>query len=241
MWRSGHLHLPRHHEADICVDIVESTRFVENFVQALDYVDADRRMHTGECRQAESRRTGCTLLRWDKVVCTCTCKADDVVVHTQLCHPLRLCRVPGQSPGEAEDSASIRPSTKWRSGKMETWRSGLDVRFSTTPLLHFVDRRMGSPAATRTSFASIRPSVYPQSGEAEKWRSGKVEKRSSGLDVRFSAWTKSFATQRQMVSFASIRPSVHPSATRRSGEAVKWRSGVVDWTSAKRCHLRPST
>jgi hypothetical protein len=41
-----------------------------------------------------------------------------------------------------------------------------------------------------------------------------------------------------MVSFASIRPSVHPSATRRSGEAVKWRSGVVDWTSAKRCHLQ---
>jgi hypothetical protein len=75
-------------------------------------------------------------------------------------------------------------------------------------------------------FASIRPSVHPsatrRSGEAVKWRSGEVEKRSSALDVRFSAWTKSFATQRQMVSFASIRP----------------RSGVVDWTSAKRCHLQ---
>jgi hypothetical protein len=77
-------------------------------------------------------------------------------------------------------------------------------------------------------FASIRPSVHPsatrRSGEAVKWRSGEVEKRSSGLDVRFSAWTKSFATQRQMVSFASIRPSVR--------EAVKWRSGVVDWTKS---------
>jgi hypothetical protein len=91
------------------------------------------------------------------------------------------------------------------------------------------------------SFASIHKVEKRRSGEAEKWRSGEVEKWSSGLDVRFSAWTKSFATQRQMVSFASIRPSVHPSATRRSGEAVKWRSGVVDWTSAKRCHLRPST
>jgi hypothetical protein len=59
-----------------------------------------------------------------------------------------------------------------------------------------------------------------------------VEKRRSGLDVRFSAWTKSFATQRQMVSFASIRPSVHPSATRRSGEAVKWRSGKVEKRSS---------
>jgi hypothetical protein len=41
------------------------------------------------------------------------------------------------------------------------------------------------------------------------------------VECRDTAWTK---------SFASIRPSVR--------EAVKWRSGVVDWTSAKRCHLQ---
>jgi hypothetical protein len=41
--------------------------------------------------------------------------------------------------------------------------------------------------ATGPIHPSIRPSVHPRSGEAVKWRSGKVEKRSSGLDVRFSA------------------------------------------------------
>jgi hypothetical protein len=59
-----------------------------------------------------------------------------------------------------------------------------DIRFSTTPLRG----RMGS-------FASIRPSVR----EAVKWRRGEVEKRSSGLDVRFSTtWMVSFATQRRV-------------------------------------------
>jgi hypothetical protein len=55
---------------------------------------------------------------------------------------------------------------------------------------------------------TLRPSVHPRSGEAEKWRSGKVEKRSSGLDVREAV---SFATQRR----------VHPSVR----NAEKWSSG----------------
>jgi hypothetical protein len=68
-------------------------------------------------------------------------------------------------------------------GGVVDWTSASPLlRFSTFPLLHFsasrTDGRMGSPAATRTSFASIPPSVR----EAVKWRSGKVEKRKSGLD-----------------------------------------------------------
>jgi hypothetical protein len=89
-------------------------------------------------------------------------------------------------------------------------------------------------AKRRTLRPSVHPSATRRSGEAEKWRSGKVEKRSSGLDVRFSAWTKSFATQRQMVSFASAERVQRRVQRRKSGNALTMSSA---WTKSSASHL----
>jgi hypothetical protein len=134
---------------------------------------------------------------------------------------------PGLCPGGANRQDTIRPSTKWRSGRPVHYVDGVvcncvdvvDADAKAESVLRTAARRTKSsaspglcPGGASTSIR-LHPSfcldevicVHPRSGgagaKAKKWTGLCVHPsatRRSGLDVRFSTtWMVSFATQRR--------------------------------------------